>query len=279
MPCVSPLIRPLSFVRFTLNIVFISTLLLSLGGCAQISGLFGGDGKEKDVRLSAQTLAGEGMEEFSNGRYYKARKIFDEILDYYPFSPEAMLAQLKGADCNYYMENYQEALMLYHEFEERHPTNEAIPYVMYQIAMSHYQQIDRIDRDTNGAENAIREFSKLLRAFPDSPYRNEARARIRAANEFLVNHEYFVVEFYLRTEKYKEAQTRLQYLINTYPDATITPKAKKLLKRLEAGDPPGFNLSSWFKKTLLPDWAQFKSEEDSGVPSSLNEVEPLNTRY
>jgi outer membrane protein assembly factor BamD len=176
-----------------------------------------------------------------------------------------MLAQLKGADGNYYLENYQEALMLYHEFEERHPTNEAIPYVMYQIAMCHYQQIDRIDRDTSGAENAIKEFSKLLRAFPNSPYKNEAKGRIRAANEFMVNHEYFVVEFYLRTEKYEEAQARLQYLTSTYPDATITPKATKLLKRLEDGDPPGINHSSWYKDTLLPDWKMFSSDEDGPV--------------
>ena len=230
-----------SLFQSSLKLVLISILLFSLGGCATINSWFGGGDK---VQLSAQTLAGKGMDEYSTGRYYKARKYFDEILDYYPFSPEAMLAMLKGADSNYYMENFQEALMLYHEFEERHPTNEAIPYVMYQIAMSHYQQIDRIDRDTSGAENAIREFSKLLRAFPGSPYSAEAKARIRAANEFLVNHEYFVVEFYLRTEKYEEAITRLQYLVSTYPDATITPKAQKLLKRLEDGDPPGFNLSS-----------------------------------
>ena len=267
----SRLSRHSSFFKSSMNLVLLSALLFSLGGCAQIKSLFSG-GEEQEVRLSPQTLAGKGIEEFSNGRYYKARKHFDEILDYYPFSPEAMLAQLKAADSNYYMENYQEALMLYHEFEERYPTNEAIPYVMYQIAMSHYQQIDRIDRDTSGAENAIREFSKLLRAFPNSPYNPEAKARIRAANEFMVNHEYFVVEFYLRTEKYEEAQARLQYLISTYPDATITPKAKQLLQRLEAGDPPGFNLSSWFKDTLLPDWTIFSSEEKQG--ESLDDVTP-----
>ncbi len=257
------LIRRSSLVRSVLHLTLISALLFSLGGCAEIKSLFNkDDSKEQGVRLSAQTLAGKGMDEFSNGKYYDARKYFDQILDYYPFSPEAILAQLKSADSNYYMENYQEALMLYHEFEERHPTNEAIPYVMYQIAMCHYQQIDRIDRDTSGAENAIREFSKLLRAFPHSPYTNEAKARIRAANEFMVNHEYFVVEFYLRTEKYEEAETRLQYLTSTYPDATITPKAKKLLKRLQDGEPPGFNLSAWFKDTLLPDWTMFSSDED-----------------
>ncbi len=233
-------------------------MLFTLSSCVTLQSWFN-DGEEdgEETHLSAQTLAGKGVDEFSMGNYYKARKHFDEILDFYPFSPEATLAQLKGADSNYYMENYEEALMLYHEFEERHPTNEAIPYVMYQIAMCYYQQIDRIDRDTNGAENAIKEFSKLLRAFPASPYTREAKGRIRAANEFLVNHEYFVVEFYLRTEKYEEAQARLNYLINTFPDATITPKAQRLLKKLQAGDTPGFNLSSWFKDTLLPDWQLF----------------------
>lgn len=261
--------HPVSIWNVVINVLLISTLLLSLGGCAQVKSLFGNDdAEENDGHLSAQTLAGTGIDEFSNGNYYKARKAFDEILDYYPFSPEALLAQLKSADCNYYMENYQEALILYHEFEDRHPTNEAIPYVMYQVAMSHYQQIDRIDRDTSGAEDAIKEFSKLLRAFPNSPYDNEAKARIRAANEFLVNHEYFVVEFYLRTEKYEEAQARLQYLISTYPDATITPKARKLLVRLEAGDPPGFNLSSWFKESILPDWTLFSSDKKEAVPAA-----------
>ena len=261
--------RCVPLLQSSLKLVLGCSLLFSLGGCATINSWFGGGDK---VQLSAPTLATKGMDKFSTGSYYKARKYFDEILDYYPFSPEAMLARLKGADSNYYMENYQEALMLYHEFEERHPTNEAIPYVMYQIAMCHYQQIDRVDRDTSGGENAIREFSKLLRAFPDSPYTAEAKARIRAANEFLVNHEYFVVEFYLRTEKYDQAVTRLNYIVSTYPDATITPKAKKLLERLERGDPPGFNLSSWFQDTLLPDWSLFTSDEDEEMMEKAPEA-------
>ena len=242
-----------------LNSFLAIVMLLSLSSCATFKNMWG-NGEEdnpEDSRLSAKTLAGKGIDEFSVGNYYKARKHFTEVLDYYPFSPEATLALLKAADSNYYMENYEEGLMLYREFQDRHPTNEAIPYVMYHIAMCYYQQIDRIDRDTSGADNAIKEFSKLLRAFPDSPYTKEAQGRIRAANEFLVNHEYFVVEFYLRMEKYEEAQTRLTYLVNTYPDATITPKARELLKRLEEGNPPGFHLSSWFKDTLLPDWKLF----------------------
>jgi outer membrane protein assembly factor BamD len=253
----SPVHIPRSFFVTLLSITLIT---FSLSGCATMKSWFG-IGEEK-IQLPADSLAVKGMDEYDVGNYHDAAKLFNEILDNYPFSPQAMLAELKGADCNYFMESYPEALVLYQKFEEQHPTNEAIPYVMYQIAMCNYQQIDTIDRDTSGATKAIRDFTKLIKAYPDSPYTDEAKARIRAANEFLVNHEYLVVEFYLRTDKYVDAKTRLKYLINTYPDASITPKAKELLARIETGEKLGFNLSSWFSGLVkLPDWHLFSSDK------------------
>lgn len=244
-------------------------LLLSLGGCSGKLPAFLDFRSEKvDLQVPAQGLAAQGMDDYNVGKYFTALEYFEEILDRYPFSPEATLAELKAADCNFFMGRYLEALMLYNEFEERHPTNEAIPYVMFQKGMSQYKRIDRVDRDTAGAVESIKYFSQLLRAFPDSPYNEEARARIRAASEFLANHEYFVVEFYIRTEKYGQAETRLKYLIAMYPDAAITGKAKELLARIEAGDPPRSTLSSWFPKMSMPDWSKFWEENDEKMTTS-----------
>lgn len=256
-----------AFFSRTLMITLLSATLmaLSLSGCATMQSWFGMGGEE--IQIPADSLAIKGMDAYDVGNYHEAAKHFKEILDKYPFSPQAMLAELKGADCNYFMENYAEALVLYQKFEEQHPTNEAIPYVMYQIAMCSYQQIDTIDRDTSGATKAIRDFTKLIKAYPESPYTDEAKARIKAANEFLVNHEYLVVEFYLRTDKELDAKTRLTYLINTYPDASITPKAKALLAKIEAGENLGFNLSAWFSGLAkLPDWHIFSSEKTTEKP-------------
>ena len=70
-------VRSSLFVRSTLTFALISAFLFSLGGCAQIKSLFEKeDGEEKDIRLSAQTLSGKGMDEYSNAKYYKARKFF-----------------------------------------------------------------------------------------------------------------------------------------------------------------------------------------------------------
>lgn len=236
-------------------------LMFGLTGCATMKKWFGFD-DSSTIQQSASSLAVEAMEEYNVGKYYKAVEKFEEIMDRFPFSPEAMLAELKAADSHYFQEEYLEAKVLYQEFEDRHPTNEAIPYVMFQVGMCDFARTDRVDRDISGAQDAIQSFSRLLRAFPNSPYTNEAKSRIKAAREFLVNHEYAVAIFYVRTERYSEAAHRLKYLLTMYPDSSITPKAQEMLTLLEAGTPPKMGFSRWLPELSMPDWTLFGSDDE-----------------
>lgn len=239
-------------------------LLFVTAGCSDKSLNFTSideEGKEvkADLELPAKTLLIKGMDDYNVGKYFTAIEFFDKILKKYPFSPEAPLAELKAADCNYYLERYAEALVLYEEFENRHPTNESIPYVIFQRAMCNFKQIDRVDRDTSGAVKAIAFFKQLLKAYPDTPYSAEAKDHIATANEFLANHEYFVVEYYVRTEKYDQAKVRIKYLLAMYPDTKIASKANEMLARLEKGDPPRSLLTSWLPKLNLRGWGDATS--------------------
>jgi len=242
-------------------------LCLSLSGCTTLKDMFGswtfGSQTEEDTFEPAESLAVKGMDDYGVGNYADALKSFQEIMDRYPFSPQAMLAELKAADCNYYNSEYKEAKILYKEFEERHPTNEAIPYVMFQIGMCDFSRTDRIDRDVSGAHDSIQSFARLLRAYPDSPYTREAKDRTRAAREFIINHEYFVAVFYVRTKKYEQAQHRLKYILSMYPDAAIIPKAKALLARLDAGEPPRWGLDKWLPELTMPDWKSKGDEPEA----------------
>jgi outer membrane protein assembly factor BamD len=249
-----------SAVSHLIPCILLLTLAGSLSGCATLAEWFGFD-DSSTVQQSAESLAIEGMENFNVGSYHSALEKFEEILDRFPFSPEAMLAELKAADSHYYQDHFLEAKILYQQFEERHPTNEAIPYVMFQIGMCDFSRTDRIDRDTSGAKDAIQSFSRLLRAYPDSPYTYEAKARISAAQEFLVNHEFFVAVFYLRTDRIDESAHRLKYLLAMYPESSIAPKAKNLLERIEAGDAPRIGLSRWLPSLSMPDWNLFKTDK------------------
>lgn len=248
------------------HLTILLLLAFSLSGCSTFKGMFNSItfGEEEEAPTdSAETLAIDGMDAFNVGNYEKAIKSFNAILDQHPFSPQAMLAELKAADANYYNKKYLEAKILYQEFEERHPTNEAIAYVMFQIGMCDFTRTDRIDRDITGAKEAIKSFSRLLRTFPNSPYTKEAKARIQAARDFLVNHEYYVAVFYVRTDKYEQAIHRLKFLLATYPDSTIAPKAQALLERLEAGEPPKWGISKWLPDLTMPDWKFWGSDEET----------------
>ncbi len=241
--------------RSPLSVLCIALLtLVLLNGCAKMESLFDFSSSKQETREAVDSLTLKGMDEYNVGAYFKALQYFTEILEKYPFSKQAMLAELKSADCNFYLDHFPEAQALYQSFEEHYPTNEAIPYVMYQIGMCSYQRIDRIDRDISGATASIRDFSRLLRTFPDSPYTPEAQARIRAAREFLSNHEYFVVQFYLRNNKLDQGVRRLKYIIAAYPDAEVTPRAQELLNQIEGGNPPKGGLAAWFSELSLPDW-------------------------
>lgn len=252
----------------TLSYIFTTSILfVSLNGCANVKEMFDVTQEEVDVNFPAKDLVVKGMEDYNVGKYFTAAEYFREITEKYPFSPEALLAEIKLADSYYFMEKYYEALVQYEDFSDRHPTNEAIPYVIYQRGMCYFKQIDRVDRDPIVGSQAAKEFNQLVRTFPESPYTDDAKARIAETRSFLADHEYSVVEFYLRTGKYDQAKTRIKYLITVYPDSEVTPTAIEILKQIEEGDPPNRPVLSWFPDYDLPDWGEASNDPANKVDS------------
>ncbi len=141
-----------SVSRFQLwgKVFFAVLLIVLLAGCSakKAKEALGFSPRQPDT---PQALAMKGLNYYNHGKYEKALTSFEAIMNRYPFSEYSMLPKLKSADSNYYLENYEEALLTYKDFEQDHPTNEAIPYVLYQMGMCNHKQIDTIDRDTSGA--------------------------------------------------------------------------------------------------------------------------------
>ncbi|MCL2458679.1 MAG: outer membrane protein assembly factor BamD [Desulfobulbus sp.] len=232
-----------------LLILLVATALAQYG-CGMFNKLTIGEEEDEPKSRPPEELIVQGMDAYNTGDYKGAIKHFKIILDEHPFSAQAMLAELKSADAHYYDREYAEAKVLYKSFEERHPANEAIPYVMFQIGMCDHSRSDRIDRDIAGPQEAIKSFTRLINAYPQSPYAKEAKTRIKDAKEFIVNHEYMVAVFYVRTTRYDEAKYRLKYMLARYPDSDLAPKAKELLDSLEAGNRPTWGMNRWLPEFM-----------------------------
>jgi len=220
------------------GVLLVLALLLLVAGCSLLP--------KNSEDKSAEDLAKEGLQYYNLGKYYRARETFKVIMERFPFSRYSLLAELKSADCEFYQDNYSEALGLYEEFEKNHPTNEAMPYVLFQMGRSHFDQIDTVDRDTAQAKEAIKAFERLLNTYPKTSYVAESKVLIGRARTFLAGHELYVAKFYFNTKKYEEAKGRAEFLLANYPDTKPAEEAKKLLADIAALPPEELHRKSGF---------------------------------
>ncbi|NPA48916.1 MAG: outer membrane protein assembly factor BamD [Thermodesulfobacteria bacterium] len=208
-------------------------LLCSCGGSHQgglLSWFKGGQEVESPDPELAQLIE-KALKYYRKGHWELAEEAFRAIRDRYPDTPYALWAELKLADCKFYAKQYLEAIVLYEEFEKLHPTNEAIPYVIYQIGTCYYKLMLSPDRDQTFTKKAIENYERLIERFPDSPYVAEARKRIKECRERLGEHELYVARYYFRTKRYRGAYWRLLYLLQTYPDTRAAQKARALAQK------------------------------------------------
>lgn len=195
--------------------------LVLLSGCS----LFKSAKEEKPAYVLAET----GMKAYQDGRYRKAIENFEQLRDWYPFSKYAILAELKIADAYYALEEYEDATVAYEEFENLHPRNEAIPYVLYRIGRCHFDRIDTVDRDQSHTRRALETFQRLIDRYPNDPHAIKAREHERDCYKSLAGHDLYVGRYYFKTRHYKAALGRFMSVVTDYPDVGIQYEALKYI--------------------------------------------------
>jgi len=200
-----------------LQLIVILGVTIQFFGCAWFS--------QTKEEKTARELAEEGMEALRDEDYRRSIEAFEKLKDWYPFSQYAVLAELKLGDAYYYRKEYEEAIFAYEEFENLHPKNEAVPYVVYQIGRCHFDRLEIIDRDQTAAQEAVHTFERLIHSYPKSPFAKKAEEHIRVCNKNLAEHELNIGIFYYKTKHYKAALERFKTVIESYPDLGVHYKA------------------------------------------------------
>ncbi len=201
-------------------------LLAFTGGCSTVKGWFSKKAPDKPPEVMAK----EGLNELKKKKYDNAIETFEKVKDRYPYSEQALLAQIKLADAYFYKKKYDEALAAYKEFEKLHPTNKAVPYCIYREGLSYYRQRSTIDRDQTYTQKAMAEFKRLKQKFPNCEYISRAEKYMARCRRDLGEHEYYIAEFYYKTKRYPAALERYQTVVQEYPDF---PKKAEAQERIE----------------------------------------------
>ena len=184
---------------------------------------------------SAEELYGLGQEEVERQRgdkfwmfpadYTTAIETFQDIIDNYPYSPEAILAELAIANAYFAQRDYEEALSYYSDFVDLHPEHEQVPYAMFRAALSHAEQSLDAGRDQSATLQAIDQFQRLLNSHPFSRYADDAEQRVRGLRARLARHAMRVGDYYFDNGEYPSAAERYRDLLNRYPGLGLDAEA------------------------------------------------------
>ena len=198
-------------------------LLFILSGCALLKG-------REVPKSNPEALYKQGYEDYQKGRYEKAIASFQRLKEEYPLSELVVSAELGIADANFSMKEYGYAEIAYNDFINLHPTNENLPYVMYQMGMCHYKQMLSIDRDQTETIKALKEFEKLVARFPTSKFSFLAEKLIRECKGRIAEHEFYVGELYFKMKQYKAALRRFENIAKNYPNLGLDYKVQFIME-------------------------------------------------
>jgi outer membrane protein assembly factor BamD len=210
-----------------ITITIILALCVMLPACSSISlPSLPWSGSAAKADPTAEALFEEGMRNFNDKKYVRAIDSFTKIKTDHPFSPLVTQAELKVADASYLNEQFPEAINLFKEFQDLHPTSDQLPFVTLRLGQAHFDQFTAIDREQKNTELAKGYFEAVITKYPKSPEAAIARTKLAQAIEYLAEHEFSAAEFYFKQQKFPAARDRFEEIVRKYRD---TPTAVKSL--------------------------------------------------
>jgi outer membrane protein assembly factor BamD len=201
-------------------------LLLALAAC---------HGKTKTrVIQPVDQVYQEALQKMKKKRYYPARSLLQSLQTRIPQDDRELLplVQLKLADA-FYLDggilNLGEALNAYRNFLTYYPQREEAAYAQFQVGMCYFGQVLAPDRDQELTLQAITEFEKVERLYPESPYVEKARIQLILCRDRLAAHEFIIGRFYYTRKFYIAAADRFRVVLDKYPMYSGTEETLYLL--------------------------------------------------
>jgi outer membrane protein assembly factor BamD len=175
-----------------------------------------------DGKTEAEVLYKEAKILMDDERFILATEKLNQLKNRYPYSFFATPAELLMADILFKQENFIEAAAAYLLFKDFHPKHSEVPYVVYKIAESYYEQLpDTEDRDLQSAIEAIKYYKEILRSYSSSSYARDAKKKIEKCQSMLIGKEKYVADFYFKVKKFKAARWRYLDMLSNIQDKKI----------------------------------------------------------
>jgi outer membrane protein assembly factor BamD len=177
-------------------------------------------------------LYDKAVDDIKHGRYEIGRLSLQTLINTYPDSEYLAKAKLAIAD-SYYKEggtsNITQAVNGYKDFIVFFPFLPEAAYAQAQVAMCHFNEMPKPDRDNAHAKAAEEEFQTFLTKYPKDPLAPEAQQHLREVQEVIAEGQFRIGYYYYVKGDKRAAAGRLIPLTHRYPLYSKTDTALWML--------------------------------------------------
>ncbi len=183
-------------------------------------------------------LYDKAIEDVRRGRHEVGRLNLQTLINTYPDSEYLAKAKLSIAD-SFFKEsgkaNMTQAIQAYKDFVIFFPFMKEAAYAQLQVAMAHYRQMEKPDRDRTEARAAEDEFQTYLQKYPNDPLEGKAEQHLREVQEVLAEGDFRVGYYYYLKGDKKAAEFRLKGVARRYPLYSKADRALWMLGQIWEG--------------------------------------------
>lgn len=185
--------------------------------------------KPMDMEIQEDLLLKTAKDVFKAKDYKTALDLFISFLNKFPRSNKAAYAQLKIAECYYYLERYKESVAAYKKVLDYSKERLYTEYAQYSMGWCYYRLGDY--------KNARLSLEKLINDYPDGKYANTAKKELEEIvlrlNEEEAKNLLAKAKGLQEKGEIKAASETLSELINKYSNSSVAQEAKQLSTKLK----------------------------------------------
>jgi outer membrane protein assembly factor BamD len=182
-------------------------------------------GARPNTVAPATKLYEDGERLLLQEKYPAAREQFSWLVERHPESDLAPVARFLIGETYFRSKDFDKAAPEFETFVTLYPSNQIADLGQYRLARSYFDQMPTVERDQKLTSQALTEFQKLIRLYPESRYAPDAIVKIEACRLRLAQKELWIAAFYVRQGKYESALPRFDTVITTYGRTQAAPEA------------------------------------------------------
>src|SRR5918993_3514 len=200
------------------RIALLTLMAVTATACATKRGNIPTGVTEPDKYLSEQ-----GKKAMDERKWFTAREYYQQLVDGYPQSPLRADAKLGLGDAYLSDGTTEGKLRAEREFQEflsYFPTHQRADYAQYKLAMTHFDQMPKAERDQTETHAALDQFAAFRQKYPNSELLPEVLEKERLARDRLSESIYKVGYFYYKARWYPGGISRFRQVLQEDPQFT-----------------------------------------------------------